>query len=81
MFLGPHRYNKCPLRRIAQAFVIATKTKIGIHGVSLPDNLTDEYFKRADSNKEKRSTENEIFAEKKVCNFYFATKTLRRACL
>lgn len=64
--IGPHRFNKCPLRRIAQAFVIATSTKIGLSGVTLPDNLTDAYFKRADDKKEKRSTENEIFAEKKV---------------
>lgn len=69
--LGPLLYNSTPLRRIAQAFVIATKTKIDISGVSLPENLNDEYFKRVDERKEKKKTEGEIFAEKKVCLFRF----------
>jgi large subunit ribosomal protein L6e len=62
---GPLRYNSTPLRRIAQAFVIATKTKVDISSVKLPEHLDDTYFKRADEKKDKKKAEGEIFAEKK----------------
>ncbi|KAI6180083.1 60S ribosomal protein L6 [Aphelenchoides besseyi] len=62
---GPLRYNSTPLRRIAQAFVIATKTRVKISGIELPKHLNDEYFKRTDDKKDKRKAEGDIFAEKK----------------
>merc|ERR1712055_1154015 len=43
---GPYHLNGCPLRRINQRYVIATKTKLDIGKVDLPERLTDQYFKR-----------------------------------
>jgi large subunit ribosomal protein L6e len=63
---GPLKLNNCPLRRIAQCFVIATKTKLDISSVSVPDRLNDEYFKRARKNKRASANEDtDIFATNK----------------
>jgi len=62
---GPFRINRCPLRRINQIYVIATKTKINISGVNVPDNLNDDYFRRKKA-KKVRHGEGEIFEQKKT---------------
>ena len=51
--------NGVPLRRVAQAYVIATQTKVDISGVNLPEGLTDDYFRRSSTGK----SADGIFAE------------------
>lgn len=56
---GPYKINGVPLRRVNQAYVIATSTKVDIKGVDVAA-ITDEYFARSkDTPKE---AEEEFFA-------------------
>ena len=43
---GPYQLNGIPLRRVDQAYVIATQTKIKIKDFVVPPAVTDSYFKR-----------------------------------
>jgi len=61
---GPFKLNECPLRRINQIYVIATKTKLDIEKVELPKHLSDGYFRRRHP-KRKKKDEGEIFETKK----------------
>merc|ERR1711994_1192216 len=62
---GPFRINRCPLRRINQIYVIATKTKIDISVVTVPETLNDDYFRRSKAKKVSHG-EGEIFEQKKA---------------
>ena len=57
------RLNGVPLRRVSQAYVIATSTKVDVSSVSIPDSINDSYF--AKSKAEKNSKEGEFFGENK----------------
>jgi large subunit ribosomal protein L6e len=61
---GPFKLNGCPLRRINQIYVIATKTKVDISKVNVPENIQDSFFNRIKAKKQK-PTEGEIFEVKK----------------
>ncbi|KND04360.1 uncharacterized protein SPPG_00089 [Spizellomyces punctatus DAOM BR117] len=56
---GPHKVNGVPIRRVNQAYVIATSTKIDISGVNT-EKFTDAYFKR-DKVEKKKATEEALF--------------------
>mmetsp|Transcript_14509 Transcript_14509/g.17937 ORF Transcript_14509/g.17937 Transcript_14509/m.17937 type:complete len:226 (-) Transcript_14509:211-888(-) len=59
---GPFKINGVPLRRVNQAYVIGTSTKVDISGVTVPENVNDEYFARVSSNDEKEG-EKGLFAQ------------------
>ncbi|CAG5123352.1 unnamed protein product [Candidula unifasciata] len=61
---GPYHLNGCPLRRINQCYVIATKTKLDIKDVKVPERVNDDYFKRQKLKKPKHA-EGDIFNTKK----------------
>lgn len=61
---GPFCVNGVPLRRVNQAYVIATKTKVDISKLVIPDRLDDDYFRRTKS-KPKADSGSGIFADSK----------------
>merc|ERR1712006_34869 len=58
---GPYGINGVPLRRVNQAYVIATKTKLDISGVTVDGKFNDAYFRRP-VKVAKKKTEDEFFA-------------------
>ena len=59
---GPYALNGCPLRRVNQRYLLATKTKVDVSGVAIPEHVNDAYFKRAAAAKKAAAA-----AGKKVC--------------
>lgn len=59
---GPYKLNGVPLRRLNQAYVIGTSTKVNLDGVNM-DKVDEAYFAK---NKQKREqTEGGLFFERK----------------
>jgi len=58
---GPYKVNGVPLRRVNQAYVIATSTKVDVSKIKIDDKFGDAYFKRPKKEKKKK-TEAEFFA-------------------
>jgi len=59
---GPFKVNGVPLRRVNQAYVIATTTKVDIEAVKIDEKINDAYFKKSIV-KGARSAETEFFEE------------------
>ncbi|TFK23237.1 60S ribosomal protein L6 [Coprinopsis marcescibilis] len=59
---GPYKVNGVPLRRVNQAYVIATSTKIDVASLKLDEKFNDSYFAKAPS-KQSVSAEEEFFSE------------------
>jgi len=65
---GPFKLNGVPVRRVNQAYVIATSTRVALPKLDLA-KFTDSYFKAAEDKKGAKKGEKEFFAasaEKKV---------------
>ncbi|KAF7725232.1 hypothetical protein EC973_000320 [Apophysomyces ossiformis] len=56
---GPFKINGVPLRRVNQAYVIATSTKVDLSSVKLDAKFNDAYFKKAAAKKDKEFLEGE----------------------
>jgi len=61
LITGPYKVNGVPLRRVNQAYVIATSTKVDVSGLQIPEKINDAYFAKPKSAK-KQKTESEFFA-------------------
>ncbi|KAA1466326.1 60S ribosomal protein L6 [Dentipellis sp. KUC8613] len=61
---GPFKVNGVPLRRVNQAYVIATSTKIDLGDFKVDEKFNDAYFAKA-AKKGSRSAEEEFFADGK----------------
>ncbi|XP_009772155.1 large ribosomal subunit protein eL6-like [Nicotiana sylvestris] len=60
---GPFKLNGVPLRRVNQAYVIGTSTKVDISGVNV-EKIDDKYFAKQAEKKQKKG-EGEFFEDKK----------------
>ncbi|ETW83882.1 hypothetical protein HETIRDRAFT_314720 [Heterobasidion irregulare TC 32-1] len=61
---GPFKVNGVPLRRVNQAYVIATSTKLDLGDLKVDDKFNDAYFAKA-AKKASTSAEEEFFSEGK----------------
>ncbi|GAA5881624.1 hypothetical protein JCM8547_003599 [Rhodosporidiobolus lusitaniae] len=59
---GPFRINGVPLRRVNQAYVIATSTKVDVSSVQVEEKINDAYFTK-DSKVSRKGKEGEFFGE------------------
>jgi len=57
---GPYKVNGVPLRRVNQAYVIATSAKVDLSGVAVPE-IDDAYFAREKTSSKK--DEEQFFAQ------------------
>ncbi|ESK96069.1 60s ribosomal protein l6 [Moniliophthora roreri MCA 2997] len=61
---GPFKINGVPLRRVNQAYVIATSTKVDLEGFKVDEKINDAYFVKPVT-KGSKSAEEEFFADGK----------------
>ncbi|ORY35524.1 structural constituent of ribosome [Naematelia encephala] len=74
---GPFKLNGVPLRRVSQAYVIATSTKVELSTVGVPETVNDVYF--AKSKASKTTKEGEFFGEgKEKAEFPEEKKSLQK---
>merc|ERR1712179_842576 len=54
LITGPHKLNGCPMRRVNQRYLVATKTKVDVSAVKIPESINDKYFARVKAGKAKK---------------------------
>ncbi|KAK4051041.1 60S ribosomal protein L6 [Microbotryomycetes sp. JL201] len=59
---GPYKVNGVPLRRVNQAYAIATSTKVDISGLSVDAKIDDAYFSK-DKKASRKGSEGEFFKD------------------
>jgi len=63
---GPFKTNGVPLRRVNQAYVIATSTRVDLTGVTIDEKFNDKYFQARPQKKKPAVAEKKPAGEKKV---------------
>jgi len=61
LITGPFKLNGVPLRRINQAYVIATSTRLDVSSLKIDEKFNDDYFRKPKADKKKK-TEAEFFS-------------------
>ena len=61
---GPYNINGVPLRRVNQAYVIATSTRVNVSSVNVPETINDEYFRRQESSIDRKKSAKNLLGEK-----------------
>jgi large subunit ribosomal protein L6e len=74
---GPYGVNGVPLRRVNQAYVIATSTKVDVSKVAVPATVNDATFAGDKKQKEKKSEEDFFALAKKGAETSDARKALQ----
>ena len=64
--VGPFCVNGFPLRRVCQSYVIATSTRLDISTLNIPEGVSDTYFTRSSSQKDKGG---DLFADSKKVSY------------
>jgi len=62
---GPFKVNGVPVRRVNQAYVIATSAKVALPKLNL-DKFTDSYFKAAEDKQKGKKGEEEFFKKEEA---------------
>lgn len=64
---GPFKINGVPLRRLNQAYVLATSTSVSLDGVAVSEHINDSYFARVNETRgaDAAVEEGEFFASEK----------------
>jgi len=62
LITGPYKINGCPVKRVHQKLVLATKTKLDLATIQIPDRMTDAYFRKPE--KARKSADNLYKVEK-----------------
>lgn len=62
---GPFQLNGVPLRRVHPKLVLATKTRLRLGKIEIPQRVNDAYFRREKVLKKKRGDDTDIFKQEK----------------
>lgn len=68
---GPYQVNGVPLRRVNQAYVIATSMKVNLSKVTIPVQ-DDSYFKRVSA--AKKTEEDQFFEQGSKVGFFYVNR-------
>lgn len=63
---GPYKLNGVPLKRVNQAYILPTKTRVNLSSIPTLDQVNDAFFKRAAVSSDKKDKKATFFDDPKV---------------